>query len=128
PIRGTVFASSRRAAQKRITALSEKHDFQPEDIEQRRMFFYKVRHPSGETAKGQQKAYGAEEVRIALERMGLEVLKVERKWVDFQMKPPTQDLILFVRLSANMLRRKLPFDEILTLLAADTTNAALKQM
>src|SRR5690606_40576470 len=74
------------------------------------------------------KAYAAEEVRVALERLGLEVLKVDRKWVDFQLKPPTQDLILFVRLSANMLRRKLPFDEILTLLAADTTNASLKQM
>src|SRR5690606_39493356 len=74
------------------------------------------------------KAYAAEEVRVALERLGLEVLKVERKGVDFQMKPPTQDLILFVRLSANMLRRKLPFDEILVLLAADTTNAPLKQM
>ena len=128
PIRGTVFAPSRRAAQRRISALSERHEFQPEEIEQRRMFLYKVRHPSGEVVRGQQKAYTAEEVKTALDRMGLEVLKVERKWIDFQLRPPTQDLIMFVRLSANMLRRKLPFDEILTLLAADTSNAALKQM
>src|SRR5690606_14600593 len=89
PIRGTVFAPSRRAAQKRIMALSEKHDFQPEEIEQRRMFLYKVRHPSGEVARGQQKAYAAEEVNTALERMDLEVLNVELKWMDFQMKPTT---------------------------------------
>ncbi len=128
PIRGTVFAQSRRAAHQRITALSERHEFQPEEIEQRRMFLYKVRHPHGEVSRGQQKAYTAEEVRAALERLGLEVLSVQRKLVDIPLKPPKADIIMFVRLSANMLRRKLPFDEILTLLAADTSNPALKQM
>jgi type IV pilus assembly protein PilC len=38
------------------------------------------------------------------------------------------DLVMFVRLSANMLKRKLPFDEVLNLLAADTTSRSLRQM
>jgi type IV pilus assembly protein PilC len=35
---------------------------------------------------------------------------------------------MFVRLAANMLRRKLPFDEILNLLITDTTNKALRHV
>ena len=35
---------------------------------------------------------------------------------------------MFVRLAANMLRRKLPFDEILNLLITDTQSRALRQV
>ena len=128
PVRGTVFAPSRRAAQQRITTLSEKHAFRPEQVEQRHTYLYKVRHPSGQIVRGEQKAYSPEEVRGALERVGLEVLRVEKKLFDVQLRPPKSDLVLFVRLSANMLRRKLPFDEVLTLLITDTTSGALRQV
>lgn len=128
PVRGTVFASSKRIAQKRIHALSEKHQFEAESIEQRLTFLYKVRHPSGKIVKGEQKAYSIEEVQAALERMGLEVIRIEKKLLDFQMKPGNGDIIMFVRLSANMLRRKLPFDEILNLLISDTRSNSLRQV
>jgi type IV pilus assembly protein PilC len=75
---------------------------------------------------GEQKAYTPDEVSGALERLGLEVLRVERKVVDIQGKPSSADIVMFVRLSANMLRRKLPFDEILQLLLVDTSSKALK--
>ncbi len=128
PIRGTVFAPTRRAAQRRIATLSEKHQFRPEEVEKRHTYVYKVRHPSGQSIRGEQKAYSAEEVRAALDRMGLEVVRVEKKLLEFQLRPPTTDLVMFVRLSANMLRRKLPFDEVLTLLITDSSNAALSQV
>lgn len=127
-VRGTVFAPSRRAAQQRIADLAERHEFHPDQVEQRFTFLYKVRHPSGQVVKGEQKAYSPDEVRAALERLGLEVIRIERKLLDFQMKPPQSDLIMFVRLSANMLRRKLPFDEILALLIADTSSSSLRQV
>lgn len=60
--------------------------------------------------------------------MGLEVLKVEKKLFDFQRKPSSTDVVLFVRLATNMLRRQLPFDEVLTLLIADASSAPLRQM
>ena len=128
PVRGTVFAPSKRAAQRRITDLSEKHEFQTDTVEQRRTYLYKVRTGAGAVVKGEQKAYTPEEVRSALERMGLEVLKVEKKLLDFQMKPSSTDIVLFVRLAANMLKRQLPFDEVLTLLIADTSSKPLRQM
>jgi type IV pilus assembly protein PilC len=128
PVRGTIFAPHKRAAERRIGELSESHHFEPEELERRRTYLYKVRHPSGEVAKGEQKAYSAEEVQLALERMGLEVLSVQPKLLDIQRKPPSADVVMFVRLAANMLRRKLPFDEVLNLLIVDTDNAALRQV
>jgi len=128
PVRGTVFAPNRRAASRRIDDLSEKHQFRTDEVEQRRTYMYKVRDATGSIARGEQKAYSANEVRAALERMGLEVVKVERKLFDFQRRPSSTDIVMFVRLAANMLRRQLPFDEILTLLAADSSSKPLRQM
>jgi type IV pilus assembly protein PilC len=128
PVRGTVFAPSRRAARRRVDELSKNHRFRPDRLEQRRTYLYKVRTPEGEVAKGEQKAYGPNEVRSALERMGMEVVKVERKLLDIQRRPSSTDIVMFVRLAANMLRRQLPFDEVLTLLIADTSSTPLRQM
>ena len=127
-VRGSIFAPSRRAAQKRVGMLSEQHDFQPDRLERRNAYVYKVRNQHGKIAKGEQKAYSADEVRVALERQGLEVVKVERNLFDFQWKPSNNDLVMFVRLSANMIRRKLPFDEVLQLLASDTKSKSLRQI
>ena len=128
PVRGTVFAPSKRAANRRISDLSTKHKFRPDTVEQRRTYLYKVRTAAGAVVKGEQKAYTPQEVHAALERMGLEVLKVQKKLLDVQMKPSSTDIVLFVRLAANMLKRQLPFDEVLTLLIADATSAPLRQM
>ncbi len=128
PVQGTVFAPNKRQAQRKVSELSEKHRFTLKELQQRRAFLYKVRHPNGKTISGEQKAYAQEEVKGALEKMGLEVLRVEKKLIGFQMKPPTQDLIMFVRLSANLLREKLPFDEILGLLINDISSKSLKQV
>ncbi len=127
-VRGTVYAPSRRLAQKRIGVLSTQHEFAPEEVEERVTFIYKVRHPNGEVIKGAQRAYTQGEVRNALERVGLDVLQIQKKLLDFQRRPASGDIVLFVRLAANMLRRKLPFDEVLTLLIADTQSTALKEV
>jgi len=128
PIRGSVFAPSQRAATRRIAVLGERHKFQPDRLEQRHTFLYKVRHPNGQVVRGQQKAFSSEEVSLALERLGLDVLNVQKKVLDVQMRPSSTDLVMFVRLAANMLRRKLPFDEILNLLITDTSSRSLRQV
>ncbi len=127
-VRGTVLAPSKRAARKRVQELAQQHGFDAKSLERRRNYLYTVRTEAGRTVKGEQKAYDADAVRAALERMGLEVVKVERKLIDIQFKPSTTDIVMFVRLAADMLRRQMPFDEVLTLLIADTSNSALRQM
>lgn len=128
PVQGTVFAPSRRAATKKIDQLAEKHKFRQQGLQERRMYVYKVRHPSGQIVKGEQKAFSAEELSSALRKMGLEVLGVNKKLFNLQGKPPRGDMIMFVRLAANLLNDKLPFDEVLNLLVNDVSSKSLRQV
>jgi type IV pilus assembly protein PilC len=128
PVQGTVFAPSKRGANKKVNELASKHGFTSSKVEQRSVYDYKVRHPNGKIVKGSQKAFAPEEISGALSKMGLEVLKVQRKFTTGQRKPPRQDIIMFVRLSANLLKEKLPFDEVLNLLVNDVSSNSLKQV
>ena len=128
PVQGTVFAPSSKAAKKRVESLAERHSFRTQSIDQRVTFMYKVRHLNGKVIDGEQKAFSEEELRSALGKMGLEVIKVQKKLLDYQRKPPSMDLIMFVRLSANLLKEKLPFDEVLNLLVNDVSSKSLKQV
>ncbi len=128
PVQGTVYAPSRKAAQRKLSTMAEKHRFTPRGLQQRRVYLYKVKHPSGKVVAGEQKAFSPDEVSAALKKMGLEVVKVEKKLVDYQAKPPRMDLIMFVRLAANLLTDKLPFDEVIGLLVNDVSSKSLRQV
>ena len=128
PVQGTVMAPSKRKARSKVEDLAEEHGFQATDLKKRRTFYYKVRHPNGKTETGEQMAFSADEVESALEGMGLEVVSVRRRWFDFKGTPPQSDLVMFVRLAANLLRENLPFDEVLSLLVNDVNSASLKQV
>lgn len=127
-VQGTVFAPNVKSAQKKVDDLAVRHEFQTRDLQRRQTYLYKVRHPNGKVVSGEQKAFSSEEITSALQKMGLEVLRVKKKLVTFQRKPPTGDMIMFVRLSANLLKEKLPFDEVLNLLVNDVSSASLKQV
>ena len=96
PVQGTVFAKSKRAAQQKLAKLAEKHQFTAGQIQQRQTYLYKIKHPNGKIVDGEQKAFSAEEIETALGKMGLEVVKVQKKLLDFQTKPPNTDMIMFV--------------------------------
>ena len=128
PVQGTIFAPSRRGAQRKISELAQKHHFRPQGVQERRMFVYKVKHPNGQVVKGEQKAFSSEELASALRKMGLEVLSVNKKFLARQGKPPRGDMIMFVRLAANLLKDKLPFDEVLNLLVNDVSSKSLRQV
>lgn len=126
-VQGTVFAPNRRTAQKKVGTLAERHKFTLRTLEERATFRYRVRHTNGKVVTGEQKAFSAEEIERALSRMGLEVLSVKKRLLSFNRKPANQDVIMFVRLAANLLTEKMPFNEVLNLLVADISSAPLKQ-
>lgn len=127
PVQGTVYAPNKRTAQKKVADLADRHKFTLNDLEQRAFYRYKVKHPSGKVVSGEQKAFSSEEIESALSRMGMEVLSVQKQLFSFNRKPPNQDVIMFVRLAANLLNEKMPFNEVLNLLVADISSPALKQ-
>ncbi len=127
-VQGTVYAPNKKTAEKKVSALSERHAFTLRDLEQRMLFQYKIKHASGKIVKGEQKAYSEDEIRKALERMGLEVVSIQKNLFNFSRKPPTGDVIMFVRLAANLLMEKMAFTEVMNLLMADISSPPLKQV
>ena len=125
-VRGALFAKNKKEAKKRIGEISAARGFRITGIQKRATFTYKVQRGVEKPIKGEQKAFSKEEVEGALRKMGYRVIRVQRKSLEFTFKPPPDDVVMFIRLSADLLREKLPYDEVLQLLASDAQSKALK--
>ena len=77
--------------------------------------------------KGEQKAFNKDEVVNALTKLGYQVVSVNKFLFEWTPKPPQQEIVSFVKISAELLDQKLPYSEILTLLINDMENKALKE-
>ena len=125
---GYLEAKNAREARTRVAALASQHNFSLLSIQKKATFLYQVRKLDGLTLKGEQIAFSREEVEVALRRLGFDNVRVQKLVFDLRLKPPYADIITFIRLSADLLREKLPFDEILGLLESDTTNKSLRKV
>jgi len=96
-------------------------------LQKRATFAYKVRKGTEKPVQGEQKAFSKEDVEAALGRMGYQIIRVQRKLLDFKMKPPFNDVVLFIRLSADLLREKIPYEEVLQMMMADIQSTSLKE-
>ena len=126
-IQGTVVADSMSEAKTKVRRLAEKHKVKVKAIKKRRTYLYKAQRPGEAVIKGEQKAFSKEEVQRALERLGYNVLSIQPKLIDFKLPPPETDIVTFVRVSADMLRENLQFNEVLQLLINDTENPTLRE-
>lgn len=126
-MQGIISARTRKEARKRAEEYAQQRRFKLQSLERKTTFVYKVRKGKEAAITGYQKAFSADEVRRALEKLGYNVLSIQKKFFDWRMKPPSKDVVMFIRLSADLLREKLPYDEILNLLSNDMDNKALKQ-
>ncbi|RJP81389.1 MAG: type II secretion system F family protein, partial [Candidatus Zixiibacteriota bacterium] len=126
-MQGIITARGKREAKRRAEEIAAQRRFRLQALDKKATFMYKVRRGREAIITGQQKAFTSEEVRRALEKMGFTVLSIQKKLLDVRMKPPSKEIVMFIRLSADLLREKLPYDEILNLLGNDMDNKALKQ-
>ena len=120
-------APSKKVANVRVKKLAAARSLKVRSIDEKRVFLYKVRK-NGTALEGEQEAYSPDEVEHALKKMGYRVDFVKKKWFDFKGMVPNDEVVTFIRLSADLLRQKLPFDQILTLLYEDTTNKSMKEI
>ncbi len=127
PVHGTMKVDKFSDAKKRVAALAESKHFKVDRILKRRTFIYKVRKNGDKPFSSEQKAFSKDEVRAALERFGYEIISIMPKLLDFRSKPPQTDIVTFVRVSADLLREKLPFNEVLELLVNDIENSSLRE-
>jgi len=125
-ISGALSANSFREGRKKIHRLAEKNRLKIKAIEKKSTFFYKVKRGNEKPLRGEQKAFTKKEVEEALTRLGYQVLSVNKKFFELNRKPPTAEIVTFVKISAELLDQKLAYGEILTLLINDTQNKTLR--
>jgi type IV pilus assembly protein PilC len=124
---GTISAPSVGQGKKKIQELVKKHGLKTKSIERKSTFIFKVKRGNEKPFTGEQKAFNKQEVIQALTKLGYQVVSVNRKLFEFNMKPPTQEIVSFVKISAELLDQKLPYNEIMTLLTNDLENKALRE-
>jgi type IV pilus assembly protein PilC len=114
-------------AKKKIKKLAEKNRLKIQTIEKKSSFLYKIKRGAEKPITGEQKAFSKVEVVNALRKLGYEVVSVNRKLLDFNMKPPQQEIVSYVKITAELLEQKLPYSEVLTLLVNDIQNKTLRE-
>lgn len=126
PVSGIINADSLGLAKQRAQSLAKEKRFKLIRVVGRSTYLYRVRRGDEKPITGEQKAFTKEEVQDALQKMGYKVLGVNKKLIDFKPKPPASEIITFVRVSADLMRQKLPFNEIMQLLINDVQNKTLR--
>ena len=114
-------------AKKKVQRLAEKNQLKVQSIEKKNTYLYKIKKGREKPIRGEQRAFNKEEVVAALRKLGYEVISINRKLIEFNLKPPQQDIVSFVKISAELLDQKLPYSEILTLLVNDIENKTLRE-
>ncbi len=126
-VSGTIFTETYWSGKRKIHKLADKHKLKVKRIEKKSTFIYKIKKGVEKPIVGEQRAYTKNEVVYALTNMGYKVLSVNKKLLEFNLKPPQQDILAFVKISAELLEQKLPYSEIITLLINDIENKSLKE-
>ena len=124
---GTISAPTVSDGKKKIQELVSKHGLKTKAIEKKSTYLYKVKRGNEKPFTGEQKAFNKQEVTQALTKLGYKVVSVNKKLFEFTMKPPTQEIVSFVKISAELLEQKLPYGEIMTLLTNDLENKTLRE-
>jgi type IV pilus assembly protein PilC len=127
PVSGMISADTLKDAKQKASLMAIEKKFKLTGVFERVTFLYRVQKGTEKPIDGEQKAYTKDEVKQALEKMGYRVQYVRKKMFgNKQRAAPPVEIITFVRMSADLMRQKLPFNEILLLLMNDITNPALK--
>jgi type IV pilus assembly protein PilC len=126
-ISGSLSANSYSEGKKKIQKLAETNTLSIRSIEKRRTFLYKVQKGTEKPIFGEQKAFNRQEVTDAFTKLGYKIHYVRGKLIDYQGTPGMQDILMYVKISAELLDQKLPYGEILNLLINDTANKTLKE-
>jgi len=120
-------AENKKAAKERVEKFAQSRGFQVQAIEQKQNYLYKV-EKDGKVLNGEQEAYSKQELERVLIKLGYKVRSINKEIISLKGGVPTDEIVSFIRLSADLLKQKLSYDEILSLLYEDITNKRLKDI
>lgn len=124
---GVIAANSFSAAKQRAHLIAAQNSFRITSLEKKSTFLYKVRKGTEKPITGERKAFNKREVVAALTLLGYQVISVSKKYIDYSPKPSQADVLMFVKVCADMLEEKMSFGEILSFITNDTRNKVLKE-
>ena len=127
PVQGILEADSARSAKQKASQLASQRNFKLLNVVPRSTWVYRVQRGTEKPISGEQKAFSKGEVQEALQKMGYRVIRVQKRLFDFKAKPPATEIVTFVRVSADLIRQKLPFNEIMQLMVNDVQNRTLRE-
>ncbi|MCG8605351.1 type II secretion system F family protein [bacterium] len=127
PIQGIVISPNEKTVKGKVRRLAKSKGIRVDAIQKKSLYVYKVQKDTEKPVVGRQKAFSDKELHRALVKMGYRVLYVRKKLFEINFKVPTKDLVLFIRICADLLKEKFPYDEILTLVSNDTENRRLRE-
>ncbi|SHF65925.1 type IV pilus assembly protein PilC [Fodinibius roseus] len=127
-VQGEFETDSKRSAREKVNQLARVRNIDITSLEKRELYIFKVQRNGSAVIQGEQKAFSKEELTQALHKLGYTVIRVRKKWFRFKGLVSTGEVVTFIRLSADLLRQELPYNEILTLLYEDTANKRLKEV
>jgi type IV pilus assembly protein PilC len=96
----------------------------PAPVRKKKVYRYSVKKGS-KTIEGYQNAYTIDEVKRNLIRLGFEIKSVRRHY-EFQLQASTSEIVSFVVTSSRLLEQKLPYSEVLQIMANNTKDKNLK--
>ncbi|MEK7727063.1 MAG: type II secretion system F family protein [candidate division KSB1 bacterium] len=128
PLRGTVLAPNRFEAKRKTEKINQQHGLRQLTLHARVPFGYAVRKgQNGKVQRGEIQAYTREEVYQALTRQGYQILKLRQKFFRPKLAVPQKELVFFVRMCADLLREKYPYEQILALSIKSVENRTLRE-
>ena len=124
---GVIAADTVSSAKNKANIIAIQNNIKIKNLEKKSTFVYKVRRGNEQPVKGEKKAFNKEEVVEALTLLGYQVISVNKKLVNITKKPSQADILMFVKVAADMLEEKMSYGEILSFIINDTRNSVLKE-
>ncbi len=112
------------AARKRAGALAKTYGWKKLSVSKKKSYSYRVLR-GGSQIDGVQSAYSKQEVVSALEKLGFSVKNVNR-FYDVRFAAAPDEVVMFIGTSAKLLEQKLPYNEILQIMAGHVRDKNLR--
>lgn len=126
-VQGVINADNMKLAKERATQMARERKFKVTGIHARATFLYRVKKGTEKPVDGEQKAFTKQEVIDALTKMGYTVVYVRKQLFGGGGKVPDIEVVSFVRVSADLIRQKLPFGDMMSMLINDIQNKSLRE-
>jgi type IV pilus assembly protein PilC len=124
---GVIAADNFNSAKSKANIIAAQNNIKIRSLQRKNTYVYKIRKGSEKPIVGEKTAFTKEEIVETLTLLGYQVLSVHLKLINFQKKPTQADILMFVKVCADMLEEKMSYGEILSFIINDTRNKILKE-